>query len=158
VPNLIILAGLPGSGKSTWAEEMFGLKYRVVSSDKIRIQGVGSLRDAHDANKPFNPWPKFYQEITDALRMGVDVVADATFLTPKHRDQIREVAASVSGVKTTLVLFMNLFEAITRNAARDEETKVPVEVMDGMKDLYYTTLAQVIQERYDRVMRISSYA
>ena len=155
--NLVILAGLPGSGKSTWAEEMFGYKYKIVSSDKIRIRGVGSLRDAHDT-KPFNPWPVFYQEITDALRCSVDVVADATFLTTKHRNRIREVAASIPGVKTTLVLFENLFEAMCRNDARPDETRVPAEVMSGMNDLYRETLVCLVQERYDRVMRISSYS
>lgn len=158
MPNLIILAGLPGSGKSDWAESMFGSKYRIVSSDKIRIQGAGSLRDAHDAEAPFDPWPKFYQEITDALRMGVDVVADATFLTVKHRDLIREVAASVVGVKTMFVMFDNVYEAFVRNALRGEENRVPVEVMNAMSALHKDTVVRLVQERYDRVLRVSSYA
>ena len=154
MPNLVILVGLPGCGKSTWAKSLFDLKYKIVSSDEIRNRLAGSLREAHD--KKVSPWGVFYQEITDALLHDIDVVADATFLTTKHRDRIREVAAE-TGAKTHLVVFKNIWSARARNAARDEETRVPSEVMDGMEILYRDTLVRIVQEEYDSVMTIDSY-
>jgi predicted kinase len=159
LPNLIILAGLPGSGKSTWAKSYFDLKYKIVSSDAIRARLAGSLREAHD--KEIDPWDVFYQEITEALRHGVDVVADATFLTVRHRDRIRLVAETLNGsgysIKTHFVLFKNIWTALARNSARGDESRVPAEVMDGMRDLYDETLVRLDQERYDSVMTIESY-
>jgi predicted kinase len=155
LPNLVILAGLPGSGKSTWAKSLLKYKYKIVSSDDIRKRLAGSLREAHD--NEIDPWAVFYKEIEEALRHGVDVVADATFLTVKHRDWIREVATFVGHVETHFILFKNTEEARARNAARGPEDRVPEEVMDSMTDLYNDTLARLIRERYDSVMTVASY-
>ena len=50
MPNLVILAGVPGSGKSTWARAFFDLKYRIVSTDEIRRRQFGTLKAAHDGH------------------------------------------------------------------------------------------------------------
>lgn len=154
MPNLVLLAGIPGTGKSTWAKTFFDLKYKIVSSDAIRQRLAGSLRDAHD--KKIKPWDVFYQEIEDALRHDVDVIADATFLTRRHRDRARDVATA-TGAKCHLVLFKNVFTAQMRNAARDEETKVPSDAMDGMMDLYWNSLAETAQEQYATVTTIEAF-
>lgn len=154
MPSLIVLVGLPGSGKSTFAKTFFDLKYSVVSSDKIRKDLAGSLREAHE--QQMKPWDVFYKDIGDRLRMDVDVVADATFLTRKHRDRAREVADKHKAIRH-LVLFKNWMTANLRNNVRDQATHVPRAVMDDMLNLYYQTLAEIVQEDYATITKIEAF-
>jgi predicted kinase len=153
VSNLVILAGLPGSGKSTYAELILR-DYKIVSSDEIRKRLAGSLKRAHE--EAVSPWDVFYGEIDMMLSYHRDVVADATFLTVDHRERVREVA-KVRHANTHFVLFKNIWEATMRNAARPDETRVPVEVMEGFVDLYNDTLVRIVQEGYTSLTMIESF-
>lgn len=154
MPDLIILAGLPGAGKSTFAKTFFEYKYAIISSDDIRKRLAGSLREAHE--QQLKPWDVFYQEIASRLRHRVDVVADATFLTPRHRRRALGVAEA-HGADTHLILFQNHDVAMDRNADRAEADRVPDTVMDGMLDLYHVTLAEIAQESYTTVTKIKAF-
>lgn len=152
--NLVILAGLPASGKSTWARTFFDLKYSIVSSDEIRKRLAGSLRAAHEER--LKPWDVFYHEIKERLVQSVDVIADATFLTTKHRDRAREIALATSS-PLHLVLFKNWYVAVQRNAARDDATRVPDDAMNGMGDLLWDTVSQIAHEDYATVTTIEGF-
>lgn len=154
MPDLILLAGLPGAGKSTFAKTLLDLKYSTVSSDAIRQRLAGSLPKAHAQD--IRPWDVFYTEIEDRLRCSIDTLADATFLTRKHRERALAVAAK-TGAQTHLILFKNPAEAFERNAARDGDAHVPTHAMAGLTGLYYDTLAQIIQESYASVTKIESF-
>lgn len=153
--NLVILAGLPASGKTTWAKTFFDLKYAIVSSDEIRERLAGSLRAAHE--KQLKPWDVFYDEITDRLTHGVDVIADATFLTTKHRDRAHAVALATDS-PLHLVLFTNWAVATERNAARDDATRVPDDAMHGMRVLFWDTVDRLTAEEYATVTKIHTFA
>jgi predicted kinase len=159
VTNLIILAGIPGCGKSTWARQFFDLKYKIVSTDEIRKRSFGSLKAAHadeGDRKQINNlhvFDAFHREIREALEHGVDVIADATNLTKSARTILLNIAEA-TGAQAHLVLFKNLFEATTRNAARDEDAQVPADVMDHMVGKYWNTLAEIVQESYASVTKI----
>lgn len=156
--NLILLAGLPGSGKTTYAKTFFEWHYSLVSSDAIRKRRAGSLIAAH-AQK-LNVWDEFYEQIHERMRMDIDTVADATFLTRKHRDRALAVAASVDHpVEVHLVLFTNFPTAVARNAARDEEHRVPPEAMAGMHDLLWDTVNDIEDGRevYTSVTMIRAF-
>lgn len=161
--NLVILAGIPGCGKSTWAKSLFDLKYKVVSTDEIRKRIWGSLKAAHDGQteeeKPNNGlvFSTFHANIHHALMHDVDVVADATFLSKESRDVVREIA-DFTNSKLHLVLFKNIQQAIDRNWARDEDARVPDDVMEHMLGKYFNTLHEISQESYASVLRIESYA
>src|SRR3954467_9044685 len=151
--NLIVLAGVPGSGKSTWAKTMLDLKYSIVSSDAIRKKLAGSLKQAHQDG--IKPWDAFYDDIEQKLDHNVDVVADATFLTKPHRIRALEVGWK-HNAKVHLVLFKNVMEATIRNANREEDHRVPDHAMSGMMSLYYDTLAALPQEPWDSITKIES--
>lgn len=158
MPNLIILAGVPGSGKSTWAKGLLAQgKYAIVSTDTIRRNRYGSLKVAHAANSNEEIFMEFERQIADCLAHDIDVVADATFLTRESRDTASEIAA-LTGSRVHLVLFKNIQQAIARNAVRDEDTCVPEDVMQVMMTKYYDTLAEIIQESYDSVTTIGTYS
>lgn len=152
--SLILLAGMPGCGKSTYAETFFRGKYVIVSSDEIRKTLAGSLSDAH--GKDIRPWDVFYQQLAECLEQDVDAVADATFLTRKHRLRAREVADRAVA-QLHLVIFKNWPAAEVRNAHRAEDERVPPHVMRDMSDLYFDTLSEITAESYDTVTRIEAF-
>lgn len=89
--KVIILRGLPASGKSTYAKEL-SLKnpgqYKIVNKD--------SLREMLDAGKWSKDNEKFVLQMRDhvilnALEEGKHVIVDDTNLHPKHETNIREL-------------------------------------------------------------------
>ncbi len=87
--KVIILKGLPASGKSTWAKQRLAAEpgaYKRINKDELRAM----LDDSH--------WSKgnerFVLRLRDhlivaALEDGKHVIVDDTNLHPKHEQQIR---------------------------------------------------------------------
>lgn len=81
--KLIIMVGLPGSGKSTYATK-YTTKDRttLVSTDEIRRELYGNPETQGNAQEVFN---EAYRRIEIALRAGDTVVFDATNLKARNR-------------------------------------------------------------------------
>lgn len=122
--ELVVMCGLSGSGKSTWAKrEADERGWEIVSSDDIRAE-LGDVNDQSQNDKVFKI---FYQRIRDNLKTNKDVVADATFLTIKER---RRILDEVKGIKCSKVCVIKAtpFETCLEfNQARDR--KVPESVI-----------------------------
>lgn len=152
-PLLIVMVGLPGSGKSTKAkeiEEKYGFK--VFSSDKIRGELYGDENCQADPSRVFGT---LYNRMNRALQKGEDCILDATNANRKDRKgvfrQIRDVGNYdvVAYVVTT-----NIDECIRRDAGRDrvvgpdvvkryaDKFKMPSED-EGFKDVF------IDNSRYD---------
>lgn len=146
---LLILAGIPGCGKSTLAKTFFDLKYAVVSSDAIRLDLFSSLKGAHQESKrkEYNArvFSIFHDLIRERLQHNVDVIADATNLNHFARTKLLDIA-DLCHAEAHLVLFKNLNQALERNAARDDDKRVPEGAMAHMVDKYWDTLARLPQE------------
>lgn len=90
--TLVVLVGLPGSGKSTAAKALAATAGAVVvSPDDVRARMLGVPNDdVHP--KPFDEffeplvWTLVERAVRDALRVGHDVVLDATSLTRRDRE------------------------------------------------------------------------
>lgn len=82
--KFIMLIGLPGSGKSTYAKSLMDLEGRVqyCSSDKIREELYGDENIQGDPNKVFR---LLHNKVKDLLNEGHDVIYDATNVTRKNR-------------------------------------------------------------------------
>lgn len=164
MPNLVMLAGVPGSGKSTWARTFFDLKYTNVSADDVRVREFGSLEAAYLGDLQANNERVFeivHRNIRDSLTHGVDVLADATHLTRKARHEIRALAHDLYSVRTHLVVFKNVQQALARNARRIGMTRVPDPVQERMVIGYRDLLADLDDgERglYTSVTMIESFA
>mgnify|MGYP003296289761 CR=1 FL=1 len=76
--KLIMLIGIPGSGKTTYSKEL-KVKYdaEVISSDKVRQTYKGI--DEKDV------FPTVYKLCIEELKEGRNVIIDATHITPKVR-------------------------------------------------------------------------
>jgi predicted kinase len=163
--NLIILAGVPGSGKTTYAKALFTEPYANnhiwVSSDHIRELEFGSLTAAHTPEVKRENNAKvfgiFHDRINKHLDDGWNVVADATFLTRSSRNKVKEIADRYQA-ETHLILFKNVTQAEQRNSKRNADKFVPDEAMSRMFDNYYNSLAEITQETYNTVTKIESFA
>jgi predicted kinase len=148
-PRLTILAGIPGSGKSTWAKN-FLPDAHYVSSDDIREQ----LGDVYDQTRNGEVFSIFHADIAVALAQGKDVVADSTALDARARSRLTAIAF-VHGASTHLILFSNINPAVKRNQQR--ERVVPQDAMERMLDKFEKTLLVLPQEQsfYDAMTVIS---
>ena len=82
--ELIILVGLPASGKSHWAQENYGDKddYKIMSSDSIREELFGDESIQEDNPRVFG-WMR--KRTVSNLKDGINVVYDATNISRKRR-------------------------------------------------------------------------
>lgn len=152
--NLVLLAGIPGSGKSTMAENFFS-DYAYVSSDEIRKEMVGSIKTA--INNEVSPWDVFYGRIAESLLEGNNTVADATFLKPEHRARARTLAKSLHA-NIHIIVFKNIVDAVGRNLQRPQDTQVPGETMIAFQRMLYDLLEVLDREEYNTTTIINRYS
>lgn len=128
-PRLIVLVGVPGSGKSTYAINKYKLGSNNVvwlSSDAFREQLYG---DEACQNNPGKVFEVMQQEAVNALNKGYDVIYDATNITRKDRAGILEkVPKHVQ--KCCVVIWAPIEICIERDKAR--KRTVGKEVIDKM--------------------------
>lgn len=140
-PQLVVLVGIPGCGKSTWAERMLLKSFGgIASSDAIREE----LSHVSDQSRNDEVFKIFHDRIAALLMCGFDAIADSTALTRSSREQLCSIG-SLHGAYIDLVYFSNCDEAMRRNQAR--ERVVPGDVMIRMLDKYEQFRTELVQER-----------
>ncbi len=144
--SLIILVGIPGCGKSTWAGNIFP-HHVVVSSDAIREE----LSHATDQSRNNDVFEIFHERIAKHLNAGRSVVADSTALDAFARAKLRLVAWNADA-STHLIHFSNIEEGMIRNAKRPRV--VPDDVMIRMIRKYVQFKIDVRNELYDSVTEV----
>lgn len=147
--NFIILVGPPGSGKSSFAEEIKKTddSWIVVSPDKIRESING---DASDQKNNVEVFKVVYQNLEDYLSDGYNVVYDATNCRAVYRVKILNAIKKYTNKCVCLVSSTSISECFERNAARNRV--VPEDVIERM----YFTLKKhqpTLSEGYDVIAR-----
>lgn len=127
--RLIVLVGLPGSGKSTYANSLENVV--IVSTDAIRAE----LGDVNAQDKNAEVFQIAHKRVRDNLFNGRDVVFDATNISRKSR---RAVLACVpKGCRKECVLVWTpIKQCLKNNSERDR--KVPEEVIYKMVKRFNT--------------------
>ena len=138
--NLWMLCGIPGSGKSTWAQTHINkisddVKY--VSRDIIRFSIVKEDEEyfSHE-NEVFK---QFVEEIKDGLANHKDTIADATHLSKASRSKLlRNLGSSLKECKINIIAIRTPLEiALERNEERKgTRSYVPRGVIRRMKSQY----------------------
>ena len=127
-PKLIILCGIPGSGKSTYAKDYIGRNCNTVhlSSDAIRKELYG---DENIQGNPGEVFTLMQKRAVEALNNGHDVLYDATNITRKDRSGIIGVCPKFAKIECHII-WAPIEVCIERDSKR--ERAVGKEVIDRM--------------------------
>lgn len=150
-PVLFIPVGIPGCGKSHFGRS---LGADIVSTDAIRKVLTGS---EDDQTRNADVFAQFHGMIHVKLINGRSVYADATNLRDFARERLlREVesARRIRPIKTHLILFRNVHQAIDRNGTRTRV--VPSDIMIKMLGQYEKAVVDLAHETYDFVTEVSA--
>ena len=124
--QFLILIGVPGAGKSTWANKTLSHTCMIVSPDDIRAE----FGDVMDQSKNREVWDEAYRRVTDYLVSGKDVILDATHATARTRNKSIEVGKAAGAEIFGIYFPISAVEAKIRNLGR--ERIVPEHVIDRM--------------------------
>ena len=125
-PTLILLVGVPGSGKTTYAKDYIERNTIHLSSDTIRAELYGDESIQGDPTEVFSLMQK---RAVEALNEGYDVIYDATNITRKDRASIISVCPKFAKIEAHII-WAPIETCIERDAARDRT--VGKEVIDRM--------------------------
>ena len=146
--ELIILIGIPGSGKSTWAaryaSEHPGVL--VVSSDGIRAELTGTEEYLHPELDG-----KVFSIVRERVKTGIlehDVIVDATNIHPRDWRTYRELCPEGT-VACAKVFDVDPDTAMEYQKGR--ERQVPREVLDRMWATLQMNL-HYVPERFDTML------
>lgn len=153
--TLYMMVGLPGSGKSAYADNLPNVV--VHSSDKIREEILGDVNDQSQQDRVFDVMK---HRVWDDLKAGKDVVYDATNVNTKRRRHfLTELSQQrIPDVVTKCVLMATPYtECLRRNNER--ERKVPARVMWRMLKSFDPPMCQegwdevnIVDAECDRVL------
>lgn len=125
--NFIILVGMPGAGKSTFAEKF---NYTIMSPDQIRNEF--NLHDINDINKVLDI---LHKRLDKAIQNKENIIYDSTNLTVKRRKLILKHIPN-SYTKICYVFNIDLTLCKERNSKRIGYSKVSEEEYQIMESKY----------------------
>ena len=107
MPELNMLIGLPGSGKSYYANALKASGYVVHSSDAIREELFG---DESIQGKPDQVFSLLHKRVINDLKAGKNVVYDATNINSKLRMQTLRRLNNIEGLVKSCTIIARPFE------------------------------------------------
>ena len=127
-PVLILLCGIPGSGKTTWAKNYISKNPDFVhlSSDAIRAELYG---DENIQGNPVEVFTLMQKKAVESLNAGHNVVYDATSMTRKDRAGIISMCPKFTHIQCNII-WAPIETCIERDTTR--ERTVGKEVIDRM--------------------------
>lgn len=135
--ELIMLVGIPASGKSTKSSLYQKLGYEVISSDDIRNELLKGVRlEALSPDQRARLHGKTFETVrgraSAALKRGQSVVIDATNLSRKRRISFLECFHRIPCTKKCLLFLTPVDVCMERNRKRIWNARVPDEAMYRM--------------------------
>ena len=115
-PQLIVMCGLPGAGKSTFAKQYVQEhpNTKIMSSDGIREELYG---DESIQGNPAEVFSLMQNRTVEHLEAGIDVVYDATGMAQSNRGEILS-RTSESVYKKCVIVWASVEECIKRDSLR----------------------------------------
>ncbi len=125
MPTLIVMRGIPGSGKTRFAQKLAHAWQAIyVSSDLIRFELTG---DENDQTRNSEVFPLLSARVRNGLGRGYDVVVDATNAEPERVREWHALATELAAELVVLRMDTPLEESLRRNANR--QRRVPADVI-----------------------------
>lgn len=115
--NFIMLIGLPGSGKSTYAKKLEEEGYQIHSSDAIRKELTGDINSQVENKKVFDLLKK---RVREDLRTGKSCVYDATNLVSKKRRNFLNSLKKINCKKECILFLTTIAECKKRIQNREQ--------------------------------------
>lgn len=134
-----LLAGIPGSGKSTWARQRVATKGGIhCSRDEIRFSLLKDGEDyfAHE-DEVIRIWTEKIHQAILSPDAG-DVYIDATHLTEKSRSNIIDSLPATNYTLITVFFDVPLEVCLERNEQRKGRARVPRSVIRRMHASFET--------------------
>jgi predicted kinase len=151
--KLILLVGLPGSGKSTYAHELMEELTESslwLSSDSIRKELYGDESIQGDPNKVFRI---MHQRVKASLTDGVTVIYDATNVNRKSRKQVISIANTLGITVEAHIVWCPYEICLQRDSNRDRV------VGEGIiKKFLYRWETPYYDEGIDTIILVNTYS
>lgn len=144
-PQLLMLKGLPASGKSTYAKELVEQGWVRTNKDDIRKELFPeyTFKDENSVVETED------RKIREALRDNYNVVVDNTHFAPKHQTRLEAIAKEFGAEFRLLFIDTHVEECIKRN--RKRANSVPMEVILSMHRKYIAPLREKKVEYNDNL-------
>lgn len=132
--RVIILSGLPGSGKSTYAKELAKSGALVYSADSYFINGEGQYKfDVTKLSEAHNDcMRKFTRAVTNPGVAGNDVVVDNTNVSWNEINPYYRVAAAF-GYKVSLITFLCTLDLSVKRNVHNVPISTIVRMFDTLQ-------------------------
>ncbi|MBC7999637.1 MAG: AAA family ATPase [Leptolyngbya sp.] len=115
--RIILLIGVPGSGKTTLAGKIAEKGFTIMNADSIRLELYG---DAKEQGDPKEVFALFFERMEKMMETGTDLIIDNTNLNHKHRIPILERAKKYDYQDVQLwLLDVPLDVCVQRNSKRE---------------------------------------
>ena len=131
---LIVTRGAPASGKSTFVNDKLYPRFKIVSSDAIRLE-IAGLNENGRISQAANDrvWGILYSKVIQAIRNKQDVVIDSTAVS---KAMIKKYYKIAQKNKYTFILLdfssVSLLQCLQNNRQREKFRFVPVDVIERM--------------------------
>lgn len=126
--RIILMIGVPGSGKTTLAQKIAEKGWKYINADSIRLELYGNAAEQGDKEQVFT---LFFTRLEELMMEGVDVIIDNTNLNPKQRKPILERCEKFGYADIQLwLLDIPLELCLERNRSRDRI--VPEDIVSNM--------------------------
>lgn len=146
-PTLIVMVGISGSGKSTFANGLkTSLNATVVSTDDIRLELTGNAEDQSQNGRVF---ATARNRVNGLLAQGKNAVIDATSLSSKDRKEWVRIGKANDAEIIAYVVKTDIATAKKRNQGRDR--KVPDFVIDRQFSKFSTPTPA---EGFDKIVTV----
>ena len=126
--KLILMVGIPGSGKTTLSKRVVDKGFHYMNADSIRLELYGDEKTQGDPSEVFSI---FFARLEEAMKIGKSIVIDNTNINAKQRKPILERAQQF-GYEDVQLWFLDVPLEICLERNRNRDRAVEDEIVRNM--------------------------